>query len=100
MPHDAYMNQSIKMFIPNSPGDFMEKTTPTEVSIDARVNWERKLVKNAEGEEVISVVNIMIDHDASIYYDHKFEIDHVVFSVITIDRVQDFSPQYLIVYLS
>ena len=100
MPHEVYRNQTIKMLVPNPPGDFMKKTPPTEVDIDARVEWKRKLVKNAEGLEVISVVNIMIDHDASIYYDHKFEIDNVVFSTIMIDRVEDFSPQYLIVYLS
>jgi len=98
--HEVYRNQTIKMLVPNPPGDFSEKTPPTEVDIDARVNWKRELVKNADGEEVISNVNIMIDHDTSIYYDHKFEIDSVIFSIITIDRVQDFSPQYLTVYLS
>lgn len=100
MPHEVYRNQPIKMLVPNPPSDFMEKVPPTEVEIDARVEWKRKLVKNAEGEEVISNVNIMIDYDASIYYDHKFEIDHVVFSIMSIDRVEDFSPQFLTVYLS
>lgn len=100
MPIEVYTNQTIKMLIPNPPNDFMEKTPPTEVEILARVNWERKLVKNAEGEEVISNVNIMLDYDASVYYDHKFEIDFVKFAIISIDRVQDFSAQFMVIYLS
>ena len=100
MPIDVYSNQTIKMLVPNPPNDFMEKTPPTEVEILARVNWERKLVKNAEGEQVVSNINIMVDHDASVYYDHKFEIDSVIFSIISIDRVQDFSAQFMVIYLS
>jgi len=97
---DAYMNETIKLLSPNPPGDFMEKTPPTETEILARVNWINKLVKNTEGEEVMSAVNIDIDNDISIYYDHKFEIQNVKFSIIKIDRVQDFSAQYLKIYLS
>jgi len=97
---DAYMNETVKLLVPNPPGDFMEKTPPTEVEILARVNWINKLVKNAEGEEVMSAVNIDIDNDTSIYYDHKLEIQNVKFSIIKIDRVQDFSAQYLKIYLS
>ena len=97
---DAYMNETVILLVPNPPGDFMEKTPPTEVEILARVNWINKLVKNAEGEEVMSAVNIDIDNDTSIYYDHKLEIQNVKFSIIKIDRVQDFSAQYLKIYLS
>jgi len=97
---DAYMNETVILLIPNPPGDFMEKTPPTEVEILARVNWINKLVKTIEGEEVMSGVNVDIDFDTSIYYDHKIKIQSVVFSIIKIDRVQDFSAQFMTVYLS
>lgn len=97
---DAYTNQTVTLLTPQDPDDWSEKRDPVERKIQARVDWINKLVRNIEGEEVTSAVQVIIAYDSTIYYDHKIRIDNVEHSIIKIDRIQDFSSQYLRVFLS
>lgn len=96
---NAYLKETIVRIDP-VPGDYMEPGIPTRTNVKARVNWKNKKVRNMEGEEVESNVNIMIRHSGSLYFDSKYEINGVEYGILAIDREQDFSARYLVVYLS
>lgn len=94
----AYLKEKIVKIQPVK-GDYLEPGDPIETDVSARVNWKNKLVRNVEGEEIMSNVNIDIENDPDLYFDCQYRIDGVTFSVISIDRQQDFSTRYLKVYL-
>jgi len=56
-------------------------------------------VKNPNGEEVVSQVNLMIEYSDTLYFDSRYEVNGVEHGILAIDREQDFSARYLVVYL-
>jgi hypothetical protein len=95
----AYRKETVVRIIPQ-PGDYLEPGIPKRVSMKAKVMWKNTKVKDLNGEEVVSNVNLNLPVIDGLYYDSKFEVDGVEFDIVFIDRIDDFSARYLIVYLS
>jgi len=94
----AYLKEDVVRIYPQ-PGDYLEPGIPIRISMKARVNWKNTKVRNFEGEEVVSKVNIMIPVLSDLYFDSRFEVNGVEHGILAIDREQDFSARYLVVYL-
>lgn len=94
-----YQTETIVMIKPGIPGDYMEPSEPELVDLQARVNHETKMVRNAAGEMVASNINILVEVDEDIYFDYRFKINDVEYSIINIDKKQDFSFRYYQIYL-
>ena len=97
---NAYLTEKVTLLIPAPQDDWMEKPAPSERAISARINYENKRVVNPEGEEVVSKVNLLVDFDEDIYYDYGIRVKNIEHTIYSIDRQQDFSARYLIIYLS
>ena len=94
----AYFKETVVRIYPQ-PGDYLEPGIPIRISMKARVTWKNKMVKNPEGEEVVSNVNIMIPVLSDLYFDSRFEVNGVEHGILAIDKMDDFSARYLVVYL-
>jgi hypothetical protein len=94
-----YQTEPVVMVKPGIPGDYMEPTEPELIDLPARVNHETLMVRNAAGEMVASNINILVEVDEDIYFDYRFKINDVEYSIINIDKKQDFSFRYYQIYL-
>jgi len=94
----AYLKEDVVRIDPQ-PGDYLEPGIPIRIPQKARITWKNKLVKNPNGEEVVSQVNLMIEYSDTLYFDSRFEVNGVEHGILAIDREQDFSARYLVVYL-
>jgi len=96
---NAYLNETITLIRAGKPGDYMEPTEPELIDVKARVNWINELIRNQEGEQVVSAVNVLIKPDEEVYFDDRFKIHEIGYSILKIDKRQDFSARYLKIWL-
>ena len=94
----AYFKEEVVRIYPQ-PGDYLEPGIPIRISMRARVNWKNTKVRGPDGEEVVSKVNIMIPVLSDLYFDSRFEVNGVEHGILAIDKMDDFSARYLVVYL-
>lgn len=96
-----YQNQTITWIRRGTPGDWLEPGEDEELDLKARVNWKNALVRNPEGEMVSSSVNILIDvpRGEIIFFNDGFKIEEREYSIIQVDRKEDFSSRYYQIWL-
>lgn len=95
----SYLREEVVRIDPQ-PGNYLEPGIPKRTAKKARINWENKVVRNMEGEEVKSNVNLLMEYDSTLYYDSRFEVNGVEHGILSIARMQDFSNRSMTVYLS
>jgi hypothetical protein len=74
-------------------------TTPTDVVTKGRFEFKTKLVRNLQGEQVVSSANVLLE---IIVLGHKDKIIYggVEYSILTIEIKKDFSDKYLLINLA
>jgi len=95
----AYQNEKILLIKPGSPEAWMEPGDEEEIEMKARVNRRTMIIKDFKGEQVASAIDILITPEEEIYYEYHFKIEDVTYSILKIDRKQDFSARYLQIWL-
>lgn len=76
-----------------------EGATTSEAAL-GYIEWSTRLVRNIKGEEVASSANILLAYDATLTHEDRILIDGVEHSIITIQRVKDFTARAMKVFIS
>lgn len=98
---NCYMNDTITVVrLPSTPTDkWGENKTATEYLRMGRVEWRTSLIRDQQGEEVVSSGYVLMDYDADITVEDKIKIDSVSYTVLRVEELKDFSKRGLRVYL-
>jgi hypothetical protein len=75
-----------------------EPSATTSESIKGYVEWKTHLVRDINGEEVVSLGYVTLPYDSTIDHKDKLTISSVTYSILSIDRMKDFSNRGLIVH--
>lgn len=89
---DAYLTDTVTRFIAGVLSEWNERTYATE-EIPAMVNYKSKLVRNMEGEEVVTNVQVMLNIDQEISHKDRIQLEGESFThgIINFGRPRDFS---------
>jgi len=75
-----------------------EPSATTSESVKGYVEWKTHLVRDINGEEVVSSGYVMLPYDSTIDHKDKLTINSTTFSILSIDRLKDFSNRGLMVH--
>ncbi|MCK9598016.1 MAG: hypothetical protein M0R06_03180 [Sphaerochaeta sp.] len=74
--------------------------TYTDVAVKARVDWQDRLIRNAQGEQVVSAALVYFDNDvAGLTIDDRITIDGVEHAIMRVDKKTDFSTSHYEVWI-
>lgn len=78
---------------------------PIVTAIKARIEWKTKQVKNLQGVDVVSSMQVLLKFDSDLGHEDKLRITDPAqggnkdYAIINIDRAKDFSSKAIWVYL-
>ena len=75
-----------------------EPSATTSESVKGYVEWKTHLVRDINGEEVVSSGYVTLSYDSTIDHKDKLTINSTTFSILSIDRLKDFSNRGLMVH--
>ena len=75
-----------------------EPSATTSESVKGYVEWKTHLVRDINGEEVLSSGYVMLPYDSTIDHKDKLTIESVTYSILNIERLRDFSSRGLRVH--
>lgn len=80
---DVYLKDTVSIVTPAEADKFGDPVgDDTVASVNARVNWKTKLVRNFAGEEVVAAGTVLLkaspDHAAQIRID---DVDHAILAI-------------------
>lgn len=70
-----------------------------EIDTKGRFNFETKMVRNIQGEQVVSTANVMLPI-MDIQHKDKIEYDGKDYSILGIEIKKDFSKRFLLINLA
>lgn len=86
----AYCTDSLTI-IRTEYDEYKEPSSVEEISVKGYINWKTKLVRNIEGEEVVSRGSVYILYDGDLTHEDKIKINDTKYAIITVRDVKDFS---------
>lgn len=94
---NAYCKDSIT--VKTSTRDQWGTATYTSATVKGRFEFKTKMVRNLQGEQVVSSANVILPlmtltHDEKIYYGSK------EYSILGIEEAKDFSNRFMRIYLA
>jgi len=72
-----------------------EPSATTTETIKGYVEWKTHLVRNINGEEEVSAGFVITPYDSTIDHKDKLTINSEAFSILSIERMKDFSNRGL-----
>lgn len=91
---DAYLIDEVTIKNLVSLDQWQEPTWALTV-VKARVDWQNKLIRNAQGEQVVSAALVYFDSDvANLTIDDRIIIDGVEHTIMRVDKKTDFSTSH------
>jgi hypothetical protein len=91
----TYCNQTIQLIIPAAVDQWGEPTgSETIEEVKGRVDWNNKLVRDENGEQVVAAAIVLLNYDQPVTFTHKIRIGNVDHPIIAINREQDWSTRY------
>jgi|GEM_PF-1079353 len=80
--------------------DQWQEPTWSDVAVKARVEWSNKLIRNAQGEQVVSAALVYLAGDVTAPSNaDKLIIDGVEHDIMRVNKIVDFSASHFEVYL-
>lgn len=96
----AYMNDDITILYDEGENDWGEPNPKTEIEMKAYLDWKTHLIRNLEGEQVVSrgIAYIMPSRDVT----HKdmIKIDGIEYAILDVREGKDFSENHQEVHLA
>ena len=74
-------------------------STPTNTTVKGRFEFKTKLVRNQNGEQVVSSANVMLPVVVLGHQD-KIIYNTVTYSIIALELKKDFTNRFLLIYLA
>jgi len=96
----AYCVDDITILRWQGDDQWNEPIAALEVDVKGYADWKTKLIRNIEGEEVVSRGSVYILYDGDLTHKDRLKIDGVEYSIITIRQVKDFSDVAQEVFLA
>jgi len=97
----AYLVDSITIL--RWQGDDMHNepvAAAVEVNINGYVNWKTRLIRDINGEEVVSSGSAYILYNENLTHKDRLKIDGVEYAIITVKQLKDFSRTAQEVFLA
>ena len=94
---NAYMNDEITL--KTSTLDQWNKATYAETTIKGRFEYKTKLIRNLQGEQVVSSARVFLA-DQTIGHNDKIIYGGKEYSILSIEQMKDFSTKFIRIYLS
>jgi hypothetical protein len=88
----AYKQETV--IIHTNTYDQWNERSEVNTTVPAKINWERKRIKNAKGEDVVSEVQLYLRKDVVIAFDDMITVDSVRRPIITIKHPRAFINAY------
>ena len=89
---NAYYQETV--IIHSNTSDNWNERHEVNSTVSAKVNWEHKKVKNSNGEDDVSEVQLYLDKNVSIDFDDMVTVDGVRRPVMTIRKPRAFTNAY------
>ena len=93
----AYMNETVTLHT-HVTDKWNQVQSTTNITIAAKINRNNVLVRDQNGEQVVSSTRLRIENRA-ITHEDTVTVDGVEHTILTIQQVRDFVPRYLQVFL-
>ena len=93
----CYMTDSLTL--KTATLDTWGKASYTSTIIKVRFEYKTKLVRNIQGEQIVSTANVILT-DRILTHADKIVYGGVEYSIISIGKAKDFSNKFLRIYLS
>ena len=87
----VYRNDPVSIVRHTTPDQWNEGGTPSIEAVMGMVVYKSKLVRNAQGEEALSTIQVLLAFDSTLTHEDKVRIGAVDYSILSIDLVRDFS---------
>lgn len=91
---ETYFNDTITHLVAGTP-DQWGVVAYTEVSRRCRIEYKTRLVRNQQGEQVVSNVRVFFASDVTVTHADKFNLDGADRSILRIDKPSSFATQYV-----
>ncbi|NQU44854.1 hypothetical protein HQ520_16310 [bacterium] len=82
-----------------SSEDTWGEATRTEAEVSCRIKYQTRLVRNQQGEQVVSAMRIYLAPDAVVTHNDKFTVDGQDHSVLAIGKPQGWATLFVMVDL-
>ena len=80
--------------------DQWQEPTWSTVAVKCRIEWASKLIRNAQGEQVVSAALVYFDSDVvGLTIDDRIIIDGVEHAIMRVDKRTDFSISHYEVWI-
>jgi hypothetical protein len=96
----AYLVDSITILRWNDDDKWNEDNARIEVNINGYVDWKTRLIRDINGEEVVSSGSAYILYDENLTHKDRLKIDGVEYAIITVKPLKDFSRTAQEVFLA
>jgi len=94
----SYTNETVTISVPGAKDKWGEPGASTTETVKARVEEGRYILRNTEGQDLISNIRVFIKARI-LEYDYKITYSGNEYSIAKIEHLKEFSTVYLIVYL-
>jgi hypothetical protein len=96
---NAYMNDPISIVKAGALDAFNERAAATVTATMGYVEWGVKLVRNVQGDQVVSSGNVLMAYDATLTNSDMIRIGTMDYTILQIVVQKDFSNVGMLVYL-
>jgi uncharacterized protein (DUF952 family) len=80
--------------------DQWQEPTWSTIVVKARVDWQDKLIRNAQGEQVVSAALVYFDKDVvGLTIDDRIIIEGIEHVIMRVDKKRDFSTSHYEVWI-
>ena len=94
----AYMQDTITLHF-NTGHTWGEPTWLIPDPIKAYIDWKSHLVRNLEGEQVVSRAIIYIIYDRTLTHKDKIEINSIKYTILDLTPGKDFSENHQVAHI-
>ncbi len=96
----AYCVDDITILRWQGDDDWNEPLAALEIDVKGYVDWKTRLIRDINGEEVVSRGSVYILYDGDLTHQDRLKINGVEYSIITVRYVKDFSDVAQEVFLA
>ena len=90
----AYMQDTITLHFDTGPDTWGEPTWLIPDPIKAYVDWKTHLIRNIDGEQVISRAIVYIIYDRTLTHKDRIQIGTIIYSILDLTPGKDFSTNH------
>lgn len=95
---NAYMQDTIT--VSQVTYDQWGKATKSNTTVKGRIEFRTKLVRNLQGEQVVSSAKVYLSTISGLGHEDKITYDGKEYSILNIEHVKDFSTKFIKVDLA